>query len=483
LKVSPENGAESLGKFAAKIPSKTREGCERYAVPKTPTHPPTDPHNHLNINALRESRPGIAAGRTPPQVLARWPVHRGLAVLWSGGDDAHARFTMLGEPSRTLVAHTAQQARDALDSLPPCSRQNSRSHAPAFAGGWMLSLSYELGGVLEPATASKREPGPWPLLVMQRIDRALVFDHVRQTWWEVGDGDLWRELHEHEEPFEVGEFASDMGREAYEQRVRRVLAYIRAGDVYQVNIAHRLRASFAGSTRGLFARLMHTTRPWMGAYLEAQRGAIASASPELFVEYSPITGRLQTRPMKGTRRGDGSERERDETASELGSSEKDRAELAMIVDLMRNDLGRVCTLGSVRVDAARSIELHGHDHARVLQATATVSGELAEHTRWTNVLEAIFPGGSVTGAPKIRAMQIIDELEPHPRGPYCGAIGYISDCGHAAFNIAIRTACIRDGNLDYCVGAGLVADSDPTTEWEETLIKARGMMSAASRDQ
>jgi len=279
------------------------------------------------------------------------------------------------------------------------------------------------------------------------------------------------------------------GKDRYLHDAARVLEYIRAGDVYQVNLAHELRAEFRGSARSLFRELVTRSRPWFGAYLEstdAKRSrSILSFSPELFLDYDPASRRVLTRPMKGTRPGAASPRELDTAA-------KDRAELAMIVDLMRNDLGRVCDFGTVRVDTPRTIEHHG-GNTGVIQATATVSGTLRNGLTIHDLLRATFPGGSVTGAPKIRAMQIIDELEPTTRGPYCGAIGYISDNGHAAFNIAIRTALIEgeggaapgvfdDATLRYSVGAGIVADSDPESEWHETMDKARFLMTMADAE-
>jgi para-aminobenzoate synthetase component 1 len=228
-------------------------------------------------------------------------------------------------------------------------------------------------------------------------------------------------------------------------------------------------------------------------------------SPELFLEFDAATRRVTTRPMKGTRPGNAD-------PAELEASPKDRAELNMIIDLMRNDLGRVCRFGSVRVESVRTIEGHGQSSPPHLltcspaheppsrnrspalwQATGTVTGELHEGLDACDLLGAAFPPGSVTGAPKIRAMQIIDELEPVARGPYCGCIGWIGDDGSAAFSVAIRTALItgtagdrspdwiEDGVLDYSVGAGIVADSDPESEWRETLDKAGVLEVGAER--
>jgi para-aminobenzoate synthetase component 1 len=325
--------------------------------------------------------------------------------------------------------------------------------------------------------------------------------------------------------FRLGPLASEMGREGYEERVRRVVEYIRAGHVYQANLAHRMSGAFSGSAREMAAALFEGSGAWYGAYVEVPedpaawkaadvaakpamtrvgaRRIVVSASPELFLEFDPATRRVVTRPMKGTRSaGEGLDRE-------LRESGKDRAELNMIIDVLRNDLGRVCEMGSVRVEEGRVIERHGGEAAEqqssnaankgatgegsgrgLWQATATVSGRLRGGAGIADLLEATFPGGSVTGAPKIRAMQIIEELEPVERGPYCGAVGYVSDCGRAAFSVAIRTAMIsgvagaardeiKDGVLHWPVGAGIVAESDPHEEWEETIAKA-GVIRAIS---
>jgi anthranilate/para-aminobenzoate synthase component I len=268
------------------------------------------------------------------------------------------------------------------------------------------------------------------------------------------------------------------GRSRYEQGVRRALGAIEAGDVYQVNLTHQLEGVFAGSARGLFAGLVRAARPWFGAYVELEGHAIASASPELFLRVDR-QGLVTTRPMKGTRRDA-------HDLPELVVSEKERAELTMIVDLMRNDLGRVCTPGSVRPVGPRTIERHAG--GGIYQATAQVQGRLAPGITLAQLLQATFPPGSVTGAPKLAAIKLARELEPTPRGLYCGAIGLVSNCGAAQFSVAIRTAHLTGphtrgvfepgSTLRYGVGAGLVADSVPRREWLETLDKA-GVLRAA----
>jgi para-aminobenzoate synthetase component 1 len=391
-------------------------------------------------------------------VLSRWPRQTPLAELWSGGGGPHARWTVLALPQ---PAPTAEMCPSAGGSGPLASPD-----APPFQGGWIGCLEYELGAVLEPAagrgaaTSNSLRSGSFTSWV--RCDDALIFDHVRSRWWAVGAPP------ELEAPrtasFELGPIYQTTSREQYQHGVAKALEYIRAGDMYQVNLAHHLRTSFRGDPRAFFAKLASVATPWYGAYLELPGKTICSASPELFLSLDPHSRTLTTRPMKGTRPA--------AAATGFESSPKERAELTMITDLMRNDLGRACELGSVRVTHEREIERH----AQLLQATATISGPLRQGLTIQDALRATFPGGSVTGAPKIRAMQIISELEQTPRGPYCGAIGFVSRSGHASFNVAIRTATIADGPgggiLDYAVGAGIVADSDPAAEWQETLDKA-----------
>ncbi|MEC9373458.1 MAG: anthranilate synthase component I family protein, partial [Planctomycetota bacterium] len=279
----------------------------------------------------------------------------------------------------------------------------------------------------------------------------------------------------------------------YEAAVRRVLEYIRAGDVFQVNLAHRLTASFDGSARECFACLLDAMGPWCAAYVESPshgRAAI-SLSPELFLQYDPRDRRVATRPIKGTRPLDESNR----AIRDLLASAKDQAELVMIVDLMRNDLGRVCDFGTVRVVEPRAIETHGglgpHRGSAVAHAVATIEGRLRQGLTVADLIAASFPPGSITGAPKIRAMQIIDELEPVRRALYTGSLGWLGDDGAALLNVAIRTAMVSadssvphprrdhiEGTIDYSVGAGIVADSDPAAEYEETMHKAAGFISA-----
>jgi anthranilate/para-aminobenzoate synthase component I len=332
----------------------------------------------------------------------------------------------------------------------------------------------------------------WPPLILQRCDTALIHDRLEHRWWGLGSDapDLLRLLADAppapDRVLGIAEPLQDPhARARYTGAVADAIGLIHAGDAYQVNLAHRLTWHFRGSPLALFRRVAIRAVPWYGGFMrfhhEGRDHALCSASPELLLGLDARSRIVTTRPMKGTRPGRSG-------SDELRDAPKDRAELAMIVDLARNDLGRVCRLGSVRVREPRELETHaGGD---VLQATATVAGVLRRDRSLLDLVRALFPAASVTGAPKIRAMQIIDRLEAVRRGPYCGALGFVSDCGNAAFNVMIRTGAIVGtpcpdgtvaGTLDYAVGAGIVADSDPEAEWEETLVKARPFIRALER--
>jgi len=269
---------------------------------------------------------------------------------------------------------------------------------------------------------------------------------------------------------------STFTRERYIDVVERILEYIRAGDVFQVNLSQRFTAPLRENPATIYSRLLASAPARYGGLLDFGDHALICNSPELFLQVIPDeetgTRQLQTRPIKGTRpRQPGLD-------AELLHSPKDQAELNMIIDLERNDLGRVCETGSVKVAEPRTVETH----PTVYHGAATITGALRSDVTFVDLLRATFPGGSVTGAPKIRAMQIIDELEPVRRGPYCGAIGYLASDGTIMFNIAIRTMIVTGDKVHIPVGGGIVADSDPANEYEETLVKTRAMFRALALD-
>jgi para-aminobenzoate synthetase component 1 len=260
---------------------------------------------------------------------------------------------------------------------------------------------------------------------------------------------------------------STFTRSAYESAVARAIDYIAAGDVFQVNLSQRFTTALPASPREIYDRLQSDAPAAYAALLQYDDFALISNSPELFLRMTPDRS-IVTRPIKGTRPLQPG------MAEQLRDSVKDQAELHMIVDLERNDLGRVCEIGSVKVLEPRTIE----PHATVYHGVATIEGKLRRDATFVDLLRATFPGGSVTGAPKIRAMQIIDEIEPLRRGPYCGAIGYLASDGTIEFNLAISTMIAKNNLIHIPVGGGIVADSDPAAEYEETLVKAQAMFAA-----
>ena len=265
---------------------------------------------------------------------------------------------------------------------------------------------------------------------------------------------------------------SNLSRDAFMTAVERAQNYIRAGDIYQVNLSHRLTADYGFSSWEFFEKLSGVSPAPFAAYLEGGDFAIASSSPEQFLRMSG--SHIVTRPIKGTRPRDSDATRDAQLAYELQTSGKELAELVMITDLLRNDLGKVCEYGSVQVPELAKLE----KFAQVQHLVSTVEGRLRQGVTHFAAFASCFPGGSITGAPKFRAMEIIDELEPVSRGPYCGAIGYLGFNRESQLSIAIRTAVCQANHIHFNVGAGIVADSHPAAEYEETLAKAAGFLAA-----
>ncbi|MFO0659828.1 MAG: anthranilate synthase component I family protein [Polyangiaceae bacterium] len=259
----------------------------------------------------------------------------------------------------------------------------------------------------------------------------------------------------------------------HQQRVRSVLELISRGDLYQVNIARRITLHVKGEGLHVFEKMVSNSPTSYCCYLSFDGSAVLSTSPEEFLFASP-NGRVVTRPIKGTRPRGESPDDDVRVIQELDSDAKERAELAMVIDLERNDLGRVAATGSVRVERAPRIETHRTLHHRV----AEVSAVLPTGTSWEALVSAMFPSGSVTGAPKVRAMEVIADLETHRRGLYTGAIGYVGHGGELVLSMAIRTLTLRDEEGHYHVGGGIVADSDPLREEEETRVKSLQLLRA-----
>jgi aminodeoxychorismate synthase component I len=303
----------------------------------------------------------------------------------------------------------------------------------------------------------------------------LVYSHLDHTWWETGQ--LSSQLRDTRSCAEISPFTPLAPRGKFTSGVARIKEWIAAGHIYQANLSQAFTATVTGDLFALYETLRDASPAPMAAYLKLDGCEILSSSPETFLK---ISGRgIETRPIKGTRPRFSDPDEDRRSAYELQTSAKEIAELVMITDLLRNDIGQVCEFGSVEVTEMLQLETLAQVHHLV----STVTGTLRPEIDAPAALAACFPGGSITGAPKKRAMEIIRELEQAPRGVYCGAIGWLGYNGESSFSIAIRTLVRTGDELVYQVGAGIVADSDPDKEYEETLHKAAGIRLAIERWQ
>lgn len=309
----------------------------------------------------------------------------------------------------------------------------------------------------------------------------LIYRHSSASWYEVGA--LSAEIRQNGtlSVLEFGSFEPSMTRADYLSKVGVIKEFITAGDIYQVNLTQKFAAQAkGGNALGLYQTLRAATPAPLAVYMDLAGREVLSSSPETFLRFDGR--RVVTRPIKGTRPRFEDQAEDQRSAYELRTSDKEVAELVMITDLLRNDLGQVCAFGSVQVEAMLKLEKYQH----VYHLVSTVAGRLTEQTSQLAALRACFPGGSITGAPKLRAMEIIEQLEELPRGLYTGAIGYLGCNGQSQFNIVIRTLVREGEQLHYHVGAGIVADSDAAAEYDETLQKAKGIRLAVEsyrRDQ
>lgn len=367
-------------------------------------------------------------------------------------------------------------------------REEIEPGLPPMTGGLIGFFGYDLAPRLERLPRKAPRDSRLPDLRFALYDTLVTADRLTgavDVWAHdfLGEGEAavqrrahrWRRALERRggvrapRPSVLGPLECGTDPDDYRTSVQRVLDYIAAGDVFQVNLSQRFVARGMPVPLDLYLRLRSESPAPFSAFLHWGDLAVVSASPEWF--YQTRGDRLVTRPIKGTRpRGRTPEEDR-ALASELAASPKDRAELTMIVDLERNDLGRVCDYGTVQVVEPLTVE----SFAQVHHLVATVEGRLRSEAGPIDVVRAVFPGGSITGAPKIRAMEIIDELEPTRRSLYTGAIGYFGRGGTSAFNIAIRTLLVEGERASFQVGGGIVADSDPEAEYRETLDKGRGL--------
>ena len=369
--------------------------------------------------------------------------------------------------------------------------EGSPTGVQPFAGGAVGYLGYELLTFTEEVELSALDDTGFPECWMALYNNAAVFDHqdrkislnARAVPF-VPDTDksldtlegLINEAYSQAESrkgehkhVKTCEMESSFTKEEYREAVLRAKEYIAAGDIYQVNLSQRFEARTEMDAWSIYLALKEVNPAHYAAFLNTGEFQIISSSPENFLTFDAQTRRVETKPIKGTRPRSSDPAEDIRLADELIKSEKDRAENIMIVDLERNDLGRVCDFGSVITPNLFKVESYPTVHHLV----STVTGRLKKDKDAFDLLAASFPGGSITGAPKVRAMEIIEELEPVRRGVYTGCIGFISFGGDMMLNIAIRTAVLKNGVISFNVGGGIVADSDPDMEYQETLDKGK----------
>jgi para-aminobenzoate synthetase component 1 len=354
-----------------------------------------------------------------------------------------------------------------------------------FSGGAVGYFGYDLGRRLERIPSLAAADIAMPDMAIGLYDWAVVIDHAAERTWLAGHGRdprtfaEWPELvarlsadpPPEPEPFRVrGGPVANLDRNAYATAFSAVQEHIRRGDCYQVNLTQRFEAQGDGDAWHAYQRLREINPAPFAAYLDLPDGKVVCSSPERFLRLQD--GRVETKPIKGTRpRAKDPERDR-ALADELRTSAKDRAENVMIVDLLRNDLGKCCVPGSVRASRLFDVE----SFASVHQLVSTVEGQLAPGKHALDLIAACFPGGSITGAPKVAAMKIIEELEPQRRSVYCGSIGYVGFDGNMDTNIAIRTLVQQGGRVYTWAGGGVVADSNVDAEYQESLDKAAAML-------
>jgi para-aminobenzoate synthetase / 4-amino-4-deoxychorismate lyase len=411
-----------------------------------------------------------------------WPF--ALTGSWAGGG------AVVGSDP-LLIADAGADPFSTLDALPEL-RDDTRDGELAVGGGWFGWLGYRLGARIESLPAGPPRPVPLPDFHLAYYDHVLHLDRSGQWWFEAlvgagGEGRIARRLQEIRfllanrrpreryvapEPFRLGA----TGREDHLAAVRECRERIVAGEIYQANICLRLQTRWDGSVMELLAQALDRIDPPFAAAFQTPEGGIASLSPELFLRR--VNGAVTTAPIKGTIQRSHDPRRAQEAVDRLRGSTKDAAEHVMIVDLMRNDLGRVCAYGTIEADRMPEAE----PHPGVWHLVSRVRGQLRPGVGNGDLLRASFPPGSVTGAPKVQAMRVISELESTGREVYTGAIGFASPVAGLELSVAIRTFELGDGVLWVGAGGGIVADSDPEREFDEALAKARPLTRAIGSD-
>ncbi|HKQ30999.1 MAG TPA: aminodeoxychorismate synthase component I [Burkholderiales bacterium] len=455
---------------------------------------------HSGASRLSGRRPSSAPSFPPPVELPYRPDSAELFEAWADrpwamfldsgfpGSNSGRYDVIVADPVATLVtrgALTEIRSADGVersgdDPLTLLQRTLAR-HAPdsfpssesPFNGGAVGYFAYDLGRRFERMSQTAIDVEQLPDMAVGIYSAVVIVDHGEQRSFYLGREPTAAEPFLHALPRRIRpalrateRLHTSLDSDAYAAAFARVMEYIRAGDCYQVNLARRFSAAVRGDPWAGYRALRSLGPVPYGAYLNTPDVQVLSFSPERFLN---VHGdRVETRPIKGTRRRHPDVDADRRLAQELLVSAKDRAENVMIVDLLRNDLGKVCQVGSVSVEALCELE----SFASVHHLVSTVSGRLAPGVHALDVLRACVPGGSITGAPKVRAMQIIEEIERERRGVYCGAIGYVGFDGAMDVNIAIRTLTHRQGQIRFWAGGGIVADSNVEAEFQETLAKA-----------
>ena len=376
---------------------------------------------------------------------------------------------------------------------------------PPFQNGAVGYLAYDLGWHIEALPNRAKNDIDLPESYFSFYDCVLAYDHLEGKCYLFSSGLPMKEMEAEkrakerlkeistqlyafiENPQKVikdspphgnqtSELKSHFTKEEYCKAVQKAKDYIAAGDIYQMNMTQRFETKSLVPPWELYCRLRKINPAPFAAYLELEEGTIVSASPERFIK--TVGDYIETRPIKGTRPRKDDDKFNEKMKNELLNSEKDKAELVMIVDLERNDLGRICEFGTVKVEELFRLETY----ATVFHLVSTIIGKIKPNNGFKEVIKATFPGGSITGAPKIRAMEIIEELEPVKRGIYTGSIGYLNLSGNLDLNIVIRTIIIKDDKTYFQVGGGIVADSVPEEEYQETLDKAKALITALRKE-
>jgi para-aminobenzoate synthetase component 1 len=401
--------------------------------------------------------------------------------------------TSTQDPFLLLKHHLTALKPDA--TLPPFQNETTE-HLPPFQrgaggdlgdlpfnGGALGYFGYDLGRRLEKLPHLAQDAENIPDMAIGIYEWAVIVDHQQQQTWLVG-WDIaparWQALIaqfsqltalEYEEDFQVtAPITANMSAEQYAQAFEKIKFYLTEGDCYQVNLTQRFSSTCTGNPWAAYQALRKINAAPFSAYLNLPQVQILSSSPERFLQV--VAGEVETKPIKGTRRRHANAVLEQKQINDLQNSPKDRAENLMIVDLLRNDLSKSCQIGSVHVPKLFAIETYTTVHHLV----STIKGTLAAQQHALDLLRSCFPGGSITGAPKIRAMEIIEEVEPHRRGVYCGAIGYIDVNGNMDTNIAIRTLVHSDNTIRFWAGGGIVYDSVLADEYQESFDKAAALL-------